>query len=173
MKGPKTMAAVVGTFVVLAAGFAFADTALSPQNTSVTSDSTSTTEDTTSTTAATTTTEAEHEAEHVTRSTVGCPEGSTFKNHGEFVSSVAKSDDPASDDHGKDVAEAAHSECGKPVHDATENENESEDHDGDSHSENHGPSANSGSGSSGDHSGHGHGHDGGDDDDATTTTSGS
>jgi hypothetical protein len=44
----------------------------------------------------------------VPRSTEGCPEGSSYRNHGEYVSAVEAS--------GGDVEAAAHSECGKPAH---------------------------------------------------------
>jgi hypothetical protein len=43
----------------------------------------------------------------VPRSTEDCPEGSTFRNHGEYVSSV--------DAAGGDVEAAARSRCGKPT----------------------------------------------------------
>jgi len=164
MKGPKTLALVVSGFVVLATGFAFADQ-LTTQNISVSEEETTTsTEATTTSTTATTVPEAEHETEtEHTRSTVGCPEGFTG-NHGQFVSSVAKSDD----DHDK-VVEAAHSQCGKPEHEAGDDhdadddaEHEAgDDHDGDHHgpSSNAGPSSTSGSDDGGSHHGHGHGSD--------------
>lgn len=44
----------------------------------------------------------------VPRSTEGCPEGTSYRNHGEYVSAVGAS--------GGDVLAAAHSDCGKPVH---------------------------------------------------------
>ena len=44
----------------------------------------------------------------VPRSTEGCPEGSSFANHGEYVASVEAA--------GGDVRAAAHSDCGKPAH---------------------------------------------------------
>ena len=44
----------------------------------------------------------------VPRSTDGCPEGTSYRNHGEYVSAVEAA--------GGDVDEAARSECGKPVH---------------------------------------------------------
>lgn len=43
----------------------------------------------------------------VPRSTEGCPEGTSFRNHGEYVSSVEAA--------GGDVEAAAHSDCGMPV----------------------------------------------------------
>ena len=43
----------------------------------------------------------------VPRSTEGCPEGTTYRNHGEYVSSVEAG--------GGDIAAAAHSDCGKPA----------------------------------------------------------
>jgi hypothetical protein len=43
----------------------------------------------------------------VPRSTEGCPEGKTYRNHGEYVSSVEAA--------GGDVEAAARSECGKPA----------------------------------------------------------
>jgi hypothetical protein len=128
MKGPKTIALVVAGFVVLAAGFAFADT-LTTQNTSTVQDETTSSSQATTTSAPTTTTTEANEqgddhGDHP-RSTVGCPTGTTFENHGAFVSSVAKSDEG----HDK-VVEAAHSDCGKPEHDANENEaKDGPDHD--------------------------------------------
>ena len=44
----------------------------------------------------------------VPRSTEGCPEGTSYTNHGEYVSAVEAA--------GGDVRAAAHSDCGKPVH---------------------------------------------------------
>jgi hypothetical protein len=44
-------------------------------------------------------------------STVDCPEGTTFANHGAYVSSVARTPGRAPGD----VVDAAHSECGKPL----------------------------------------------------------
>ena len=44
----------------------------------------------------------------VPRSTEGCPEGTTYRNHGEYVAAVEAA--------GGDVEAAAHSDCGKPVH---------------------------------------------------------
>lgn len=41
------------------------------------------------------------------RNTADCPEGQTFKNHGQYVSSVAKT--------GGDTSAAAKSDCGKPL----------------------------------------------------------
>lgn len=43
----------------------------------------------------------------VPRSTEGCPEGQTYRNHGEYVAEVEAA--------GGDVEAAAHSECGKPA----------------------------------------------------------
>lgn len=43
----------------------------------------------------------------VPRSTEGCPEGQTFRNHGEYVSAVEAA--------GGDVEAAAHSDCGMPL----------------------------------------------------------
>src|SRR5687767_929616 len=43
----------------------------------------------------------------VPRSTEGCPEGSSYRNHGEYVAAVEAA--------GGDVRAAAHSDCGKPV----------------------------------------------------------
>lgn len=43
----------------------------------------------------------------VPRSTEGCPEGTTFRNHGEYVASVEAA--------GGDVEAAAHSDCGMPA----------------------------------------------------------
>jgi hypothetical protein len=140
MKGPKTIALVVSGFVVLASGFAFADTT-------------------------TTTTEkaADHEAAP-TRSTTGCPDGFTG-NHGQFVSSVAATHP---DDHEK-IVEAAHSDCGKPEHatakdhESDDTEDEADDQAGDDHESSatsgSDHSSNSGSDNSGS-SGHG-GHDDG------------
>ena len=80
----------------------------------------------------------------VTRSTEGCG-GETYANHGEYVKSVAKSDDREPGD----VAAAAYSPCGKPVqsiHDASsgdaEVESESaEDSSSEDSSHGHGPPA--------------------------------
>jgi hypothetical protein len=44
----------------------------------------------------------------VPRSTEGCPEGTSYRNHGEYVSAVEAA--------GGDVDAAAHSDCGKPAH---------------------------------------------------------
>ncbi len=44
----------------------------------------------------------------VPRSTEGCPEGSSYRNHGEYVAAVEAA--------GGDVRAAARSDCGKPVH---------------------------------------------------------
>ncbi|MGK2948563.1 MAG: hypothetical protein ACSLFP_08305 [Acidimicrobiales bacterium] len=44
----------------------------------------------------------------VPRSTEGCPDGSTYRNHGEYVSAVEAA--------GGDVSAAAKSDCGKPAH---------------------------------------------------------
>lgn len=44
----------------------------------------------------------------VPRSSEGCPEGTSYRNHGEYVSAVEAS--------GGDVRAAAHSSCGMPVH---------------------------------------------------------
>ena len=44
----------------------------------------------------------------VPRSTEGCPEGKTYRNHGEYVSEVEAA--------GGDVEAASKSQCGKPVH---------------------------------------------------------
>lgn len=43
----------------------------------------------------------------VPRSSEGCPEGRTYRNHGDYVSEVEAA--------GGDVEAAAHSDCGKPV----------------------------------------------------------
>jgi len=160
MKGPKTLALVVSGFVVLATGFAFADQ-LTAQNISVSEEETTTSTQATTTTV-TTAPDADHNTdttEH-TRSTVGCPDGFTG-NHGQFVSSVAKSDA----DHDK-VVEAAKSDCGKPEHEAGDDHeaDDAAEHDaGDDHGDDHGPSANSGSSShsgSDDGGSHDHGHSG-------------
>ena len=55
----------------------------------------------------------------VPRSTEGCPEGTSYRNHGEYVSSVEAS--------GGDVPAAAHSDCGKPVHSGKGNGNDKEE----------------------------------------------
>jgi hypothetical protein len=44
---------------------------------------------------------------NVPRSTEGCPEGRTYRNHGEYVAEVEAA--------GGDVEAAAHSDCGKPA----------------------------------------------------------
>jgi hypothetical protein len=44
---------------------------------------------------------------NVPRSTEGCPEGTTYRNHGEYVSAVEAA--------GGDVEAAAHSDCGMPL----------------------------------------------------------
>ena len=44
----------------------------------------------------------------VPRSTEDCPEGTSYRNHGDYVSAVEAA--------GGDVRAAAHSDCGKPVH---------------------------------------------------------
>ena len=51
----------------------------------------------------------------VPRSTEGCPEGTSYRNHGEYVSAVEAA--------GGDVDAAAHSDCGKPTHAAKGNGN--------------------------------------------------
>jgi hypothetical protein len=56
------------------------------------------------------------------RSTEGC-DGETYRNHGEYVSSVAR--DP--DREPGDVPAAAQSECGKPLHETTPPETEPPD----------------------------------------------
>jgi len=48
-----------------------------------------------------------------TVSTVDCPEGTSYRNHGAYVSSVARDPDRAPGD----VPTAAHSDCGKPLAD--------------------------------------------------------
>jgi len=62
----------------------------------------------------------------VERSTDGCPDGTTYRNHGEYVSSTQE----------RPRNEAATSNCGKPVHavngDASADEVEPSDTDGDS-----------------------------------------
>jgi len=55
----------------------------------------------------------------VPRSTEGCPEGTSYRNHGEYVSAVEAS--------GGDVRDAAHSECAKPVHSGKGNGNDKEE----------------------------------------------
>jgi len=55
----------------------------------------------------------------VPRSTEGCPEGTSYRNHGEYVSGVEAS--------GGDVPAAAHSDCGKPVHSGKGNGNDKEE----------------------------------------------
>ena len=45
---------------------------------------------------------------NVPRSTEGCPDGTSYRNHGEYVSAVEAA--------GGDVRAAAHSDCGKPAH---------------------------------------------------------
>ena len=55
----------------------------------------------------------------VPRSTQGCPEGTSYRNHGEYVSAVEAS--------GGDLRAAAHSDCGKPVHSSKGNGNEKKD----------------------------------------------
>lgn len=55
----------------------------------------------------------------VPRSTDGCPEGTSYRNHGEYVSAVEAS--------GGDVRAAAHSGCGKPVHSGKGNGNAKRD----------------------------------------------
>ncbi|MEO6317525.1 MAG: hypothetical protein ABIP36_01965 [Acidimicrobiales bacterium] len=55
----------------------------------------------------------------VPRSTEGCPDGTSYRNHGEYVSAV--------DASGGDVRAAAHSDCGKPVHSSKGNGNDKED----------------------------------------------
>jgi hypothetical protein len=54
------------------------------------------------------------EADPSTVSTVDCPEGTSYGNHGAYVSSVARDPDRAPGD----VPAAAHSDCGKPLSDA-------------------------------------------------------
>src|SRR5690606_30573467 len=44
----------------------------------------------------------------VPRSTEGCPDGRSYRNHGEYVSEVEAA--------GGDVTTAAQSQCGKPIH---------------------------------------------------------
>jgi hypothetical protein len=44
----------------------------------------------------------------VPRSTEGCPDGKSYRNHGEYVSAVEAA--------GGDVEAASHSSCGKPTH---------------------------------------------------------
>jgi len=56
---------------------------------------------------------------NVPRSTEGCPEGTSYRNHGEYVSAVEAS--------GGDVRAAAHSDCGKPVHSSKGNGNDGKD----------------------------------------------
>lgn len=48
------------------------------------------------------------------RSTEGCPEGETYKNHGQYVSSTDKGS----------RKEAAHSDCGKPIRESKDGEGE-------------------------------------------------
>ena len=55
---------------------------------------------------------------NVPRSTEGCPEGTSYRNHGEYVSAVEAA--------GGDVRAAAHSDCGKPVHSGKGNGNGNE-----------------------------------------------
>ena len=52
------------------------------------------------------------------RSTEGCPEGTSYRNHGEYVSAVEAA--------GGDVRAAAHSDCGKPAHSSKGNGNGNE-----------------------------------------------
>ena len=54
----------------------------------------------------------------VPRSTEGCPEGTSYRNHGEYVSAVESA--------GGDVRAAAHSDCGKPAHSSKGNGNGNE-----------------------------------------------
>ena len=55
----------------------------------------------------------------VPRSTEGCPAGTSYRNHGEYVSAVEAA--------GGDVRAAAHSDCGKPVHSSKGDGNDKHD----------------------------------------------
>jgi hypothetical protein len=169
----KLVATIVGGFVLLAAGLAFADEALTspgPASTPTTDAPTTTTVAPSTTTTAETDAADEHDDHGPTRSTEGCPAGFTG-NHGQFVSGTRTHDDDAADaaetpetendaadndaaekaEH-DDASEAAHSNCGKPEHDAAEHD--APHHDGDH--DNRGPSATT---DSTEHGGGGHGHD--------------
>ena len=154
----KIIAAVVIGSVLAGAGVAAAAVGSDDSSTGGAATTTTAAAATTTTTAPTTTTEpvaqtSEDATSGPARSTDGC-DGQEYRNHGEFVSSVAH--DP--DREPGDVAAAAHADCGKPLAAGSDDADTADDEDdrrtGDTTTSTEGSSNTHGQGH-----GHGNGHD--------------
>ena len=125
LAGALVAAGVVGVGVAAAAVGGGGESELAdPTTTTVATTTTSTTTTVPTIVTEPDTAETLTEEAGVERSTEGCG-GETYKNHGEFVSSVAR--DP--DRQPGDVVAAAQSDCGKPLHATADDPPEGEDDD--------------------------------------------